>query len=78
LSLFGLIALPVAVGGVLDEVDEEDDVREADDDVEKEAEAEEEGGFPELSCLIKSAARSAYLVSYSKHDIQQRRQLTKP
>jgi hypothetical protein len=58
LSLFGLIALPVVVGGVVDEVDDEDDVLEADDDVD--VEAEEEGGFPELSCLIKSAARSAY------------------
>jgi hypothetical protein len=58
LSLFGLIALPVVVGGVVDEVDDEDDVRETDDDVEEEA--EEEGGLPELSCLIKSAARSAY------------------
>ena len=42
---------------VLDEVDEVD--------ADEEAEAEEEGGEPELSCLINSAARSAYSSAYS-------------
>lgn len=60
MSLFGLIARPVVVGGTVDEADEEDEVLEAEEEVDEEAEAEEEvGGFPELSCLIKSAARSA-------------------
>ena len=59
MSLFGLIARPVVEGGAVDEADEEDEVLEAEEEVDEEAE-EEVGGFPELSCLIKSAARSAY------------------
>ena len=58
LSLFGLIARPVVDGGAVDEADEEDEVLDAEEEVDEEAE-EEVGGFPELSCLIKSAARSA-------------------
>lgn len=45
-------------GGAVDEADEEDEVLDAEEEVEEEAD-EEVGGFPELSCLIKSAARSA-------------------
>ena len=58
MSLFGLIARPVVEGGGVDEADEEDEVLDADEEVDEAAE-EEVGGFPELSCLIKSAARSA-------------------
>ena len=51
LSLLGLIARPVVAGG--DDVDEEeDDVGEAEED-------DDEVVVPALSCLIKSAARSA-------------------
>lgn len=60
MSLFGLIARPVVEGGAVDEADEEDEVLDAEEEVEEEADEEEEvGGFPELSCLIRSAARSA-------------------
>lgn len=58
MSLFGLIARPEAVGGeVLDDEADEDEREEVDDEDEED---EDEGPDPELSCLIKSAARSAY------------------
>lgn len=55
LSLFGLIARPVTtdVGEAEDDDEVEDEVWDADEEVEDGV-----GGFPELSCLIKSAARS--------------------
>ena len=57
LSLLGLIARPVVAG--VEDVDEEaDEVLEEVEEVE-EAEEEDEVMGPALSCLIKSAARSA-------------------
>jgi hypothetical protein len=58
LSLLGLIARPVVAG--VEDVDEEDEeVLEEVDDVEEAEEEAEEVVVPALSCLIKSAARSA-------------------
>jgi hypothetical protein len=58
LSLLGLIARPVVAG--VDEVDEEaDEVLEEVDEVEEADEEADEVIVPALSCLIKSAARSA-------------------
>jgi hypothetical protein len=58
LSLLGLIARPVVAG--FDDVDEdEDEVLEEVDDVEEAEEEDDEVVVPALSCLIKSAARSA-------------------
>jgi hypothetical protein len=56
--LLGLIARPV-VAGVDDVDDAEDEVLEEVDDVEEAEEDDDEVVGPELSCLIKSAARSA-------------------
>jgi hypothetical protein len=58
LSLLGLIARPVIAG--VEEVDEADEeVLEEVDDVEEAEEEADEVVVPALSCLIKSAARSA-------------------
>jgi hypothetical protein len=58
LSLLGLIARPV-VAGVEDVDDEEDAVLEEVDEVDEADEEADEVVVPALSCLIKSAARSA-------------------
>jgi hypothetical protein len=58
LSLLGLIARPV-VAGVDDDDEEEDEVLEEVDDVGEAEEEDDEVVVPALSCLIKSAARSA-------------------
>ena len=57
LSLFGWIARPLGtdVGDAEDVEEEVDDVRDEVEEVEDEV-----GGLPELSCLIRSAARSDY------------------
>ena len=62
MSLLGLIARPV-VAGVDDVDEEEDDVLGEVDDVEEAEEEDDEVVVPALSCLIKSAARSAYLLA---------------
>jgi len=62
LSLLGLIARPV-VAGVDDVAEAEDEVLEEVDDVEEAEEEDDEVVVPALSCLIKSAARSAYLLA---------------
>jgi len=77
LSLFGLIARPVEEGGAVDEADEEDEVLDAEEEVGEEAE-EEVGGFPELSCLIKSAALSAYSSALVIDIYLKRMKLTSP
>ena len=77
MSLFGLIARPVEEGGAVDEADEEDEVLDAEEEVGEEAE-EEVGGFPELSCLIKSAALSAYSSALVIDIYLKRMKLTSP
>ena len=77
MSLFGLIARPVVDGGAVDEADEEDEVLDAEEEVDEEAE-EEVGGFPELSCLIKSAALSAYSSALVIDIYLKRMKLTSP
>ena len=59
LSLFGWIARPVGTDvGDAEDVEEEEETDDVRDEVE---EVEDEvGGLPELSCLIRSAARSDY------------------
>jgi hypothetical protein len=68
------MARPVVVGGVVEEVDEEDDLdAEVDEEVldADEEDEEDEGGEPELSCLINSAARSDFLVSSRSSDLSE-------
>lgn len=63
LSLLGLMARPV-VAGVEDVDDEEDEVLEEVDEVEEAEEEADEVVVPALSCLIKSAARSAWSLAF--------------
>lgn len=73
LSLLGLIARPVVLGGVVEEVDDEEDDLDAEVDEEVlDADEEDEGGEPELSCLINSAARSDFFVSSRSRDLRER------
>jgi hypothetical protein len=80
LSLLGLIARPVVAG--VEDVDEEaDEVLEEVDEVEEVEEAEEEADevvVPALSCLIKSAARSAWSLAFVTEETEEQGEHTNP